>query len=191
MPNQTWAAVDAALAVGCRGLPGGSSLAQLLEEHRGICNPARLPALIEDEILAWADAHRKRTGRWPTARSGGVAEAPGETWLAVATALADGKRRLPGGDSLSRLLVRARGWRNKQALPSLTREQIRRWVRAHHRRTGAWPTRESGAVSNAPGETWNAIDIGLKRGRRGLPGGSSLSRVVGECRGGSEPTLCG
>ena len=34
-PGETWGAVDAALRQGTRGLPGGSSLPQLLTEYRG------------------------------------------------------------------------------------------------------------------------------------------------------------
>lgn len=182
VPGQTWGAVDTALSIGVRGLPGGSSLACLLEEHRGVRNPMRLPDYTPGQILGWADDHKNRTGRWPTGRSGPIPEAPGETWLAVATALAAGKRGLPGGDSLARLLVRERGWRNKQAAPRLTVTRIRAWVVAHRRRTGAWPTRDSGPIVGAAGETWTAADIGLKRGQRGLPGGSSLSQVVRACR---------
>lgn len=182
VPGQTWSAIDIALSVGVRGLPGGSSLAQLLAEKRGVRNHMRLPDYTLPTILRWADAHRDRTGRWPTARSGPIPEAPGETWLAVESALTMGKRGLPGGDSIARLLVRERGWRNKQAAPRLTVATIRRWVIAHHRRTGAWPTRESGAIADAPGETWCAADLGLKCGQRGLPGGSSLAQVVRACR---------
>jgi hypothetical protein len=64
------------------------------------------PPLSEAQILAWADAHRRRTGRWPSAATGPVREAPGLTWLAVNGALSKGLRGLPGGDSLARLLVR-------------------------------------------------------------------------------------
>jgi hypothetical protein len=145
-------------------------------------NHMALADLTVEQILVWADAHHKRTGHWPTARCGPISGAPGETWLAVETALVGGKRGLPGGDSISRLLVRQRGWRNKQALPSLSVKQIWGWVMAHFRRTGQWPTRASGAVTEAPGETWCAADLGLKRGQRGLPGGSSLSKLVRECR---------
>jgi hypothetical protein len=60
-------------------------------------------------ILAWADDHKARTGRWPSAGSGPVGGTPGETWAAVNSALADGRRGLSGGDSLSRLLKRERG----------------------------------------------------------------------------------
>jgi hypothetical protein len=77
------------------------------------------PPLSAAQILAWADAHRRRTGRWPSAASGPVREAPGLTWLAVNGALSKGLRGLPRGDSLARLLVRhgrspglwgSRGW---------------------------------------------------------------------------------
>jgi hypothetical protein len=60
------------------------------------------------QILRWAGAHRRRTGDWPSARSGPVAGAPGLTWRAVDAALAEGCRGLPGGDSLARLLRRER-----------------------------------------------------------------------------------
>jgi hypothetical protein len=68
-------------------------------------------SLSEAQILAWADAHHAQTGKWPTAASGPVAGAPGETWAAVNQALAYGSRELPGGDSLARLLAENRGKR--------------------------------------------------------------------------------
>jgi hypothetical protein len=57
-------------------------------------------------ILAWADAYHARTGAWPSAYSGLVEGAPGETWRAIDCALHYGRRGLPGADSLSRLLRR-------------------------------------------------------------------------------------
>jgi hypothetical protein len=75
----------------------------------------RKPPLTEAQILAWADAHYERTGRWPAARSGPIPEVPGEVWTNIESALYDGHRGLPGGDSLARLLNRHRkrrehGW---------------------------------------------------------------------------------
>jgi hypothetical protein len=58
------------------------------------------------QILAWADAHHAHNGRWPSAISGPVSEAPGESWQAIDSALHRGWRGLPGSDSLARLLVR-------------------------------------------------------------------------------------
>ena len=85
-PGDTWRNVSDALYVGYRHMKGGSSLAQLLAERRGVPNRARRSTLTFSDILAWADAFHARTGRWPTSRSGPVAEAPGETWGAIHSA---------------------------------------------------------------------------------------------------------
>jgi hypothetical protein len=58
-------------------------------------------------ILAWADAHHARTGRWPSCTAGRVRGAPGEKWVNVDFALARASRGLPGGDTLLRLLRRS------------------------------------------------------------------------------------
>src|SRR5262249_28755033 len=130
----------------------------------------------------WADAHHARTGGWPGGKGGPIAEAPGETWRGVEQALLAGLRGLPGGDTLARVLARHRGKRNRKALPALEVEQVREWAIAHFRRTGGWPTRKTGSIADAPGETWAAVELALYRGQRGMPGGSSLARVVRECR---------
>ncbi|MDB5307939.1 MAG: hypothetical protein JWO38_2141 [Gemmataceae bacterium] len=179
--------MDASLLVGCRGLPGGSSLARLLHADRGVRNPAAVARLEHWEILIWADAYHDRTGRWPTAASGPIPEAPGERWAAVDAALRSGTRGLPGGDSLARLLARRRGARNHADRPPLTTAQILAWADAHYRRTGDWPTAGSGAVADAPGETWCAVAHALRDGRRGLPGGSSLARLLEAERGVRDP----
>jgi hypothetical protein len=141
------------------------------------------------QILRWADAHHKRTGRWPSSRSGPIPEAAGETWCAVASALANGCRGLDAGRSLPRLLAEHRGHRNKAALPRLSEALILRWADAHHRRAGAWPQATSGPVTDAPGEHWQAIASALLRGWRGLPGGDSLARLL--VRHGRTPGLWG
>jgi hypothetical protein len=182
-PEETWSAVDAALRDGKRGLAIGSSLARLLAEKRGVRNSKDLSPLTPEQILAWADAHFRRTGKWPTSEAGPVVEAPGETWLRVSTALQKGQRGLPGGSSLARLLEAERGVRNEKNLPPYTAEQILTWADAHHRRTGRWPTVKSGPIEEAPGETWMAVQSALDQGKRGLPGGSSLARLLEKHRG--------
>jgi hypothetical protein len=67
--------------------------------------------------------------------------------------------------------------------PPLTIAQILAWAEAHFRRTGAWPTTGSGPVRGARGEWWRAIDLALRRGHRGLPGGDSLGRLLHRLRG--------
>jgi hypothetical protein len=68
--------------------------------HRG-----RRPTLTAEQILAWADAHYGRTGKWPNLYTGPVADAPGENWSAIDYALRRGHRGLPGDSSLSWLLA--------------------------------------------------------------------------------------
>jgi hypothetical protein len=108
-PEESWNAVDAALRYGFRGLCGGSSLAKLLAECRYKRNHKALQPLSYKKILAWADSHFERTGKWPTEKSGPVQEQPTETWQAIASALRCGGRGLPGGSSLTLLLARKRG----------------------------------------------------------------------------------
>ncbi len=181
-PDELWIAIGNALAQGFRGLPGGTTLARLLEERRGRRNRSNLPSLTVRQILGWADAHVCRTGLWPTVHSGPIEDAPGESWCAVNQSLIDGFRGLPGGSSLPRLLQEHRGRRNKRNLPSLRVTQIRDWADAHFRRTGRWPTARSGMIEDARGETWCAVNAALACGLRGLPGGSSLARLLDKHR---------
>jgi hypothetical protein len=181
-PGEKWSAVDAALRTGRRGLPGGFSLAQLLAREKGARNHLDLPRLTEDQILAWADAHHRQTGAWPTAKSGIIPDSGREKWSAVDTALLAGLRGLPGGSSLARLLARHRGFRNIKDLPPFTEDQILAWADAHHRQTGDWPTERSGPVLSAPGETWMAVTMALSYGRRGLPGGITLPQLLADKR---------
>ena len=178
VPSETWSTINAALKDGRRGVPGGSSLARLLVEHRGREALNGPPTLIVERILAWADAYHTAHGRWPIEDSGAVAEAPSETWNIITMALSQGTRGLPGGSSLARLLAEHRGARNPKALPRLSIDQILAWADAHHAATGDWPSAQSGAVRDAPGETWAAINTSLWAGLRGLPGDSSLPRLL-------------
>src|SRR6266478_1607870 len=68
--GETWRSMDNALRYGLRGLPGGSSLALFLAEHRGARNRTSLPPPSLKLILAWAEKHHERTGRWPHMYSG-------------------------------------------------------------------------------------------------------------------------
>ncbi len=181
-PGETWNAVHKALCNGRRGLSGGSTLARFLEAQRGVRNHLAAPPLTADLILGWADAHRALKGDWPNRSSGVITGHPDETWAAMDAALAAGSRGLPGGDSLPRLLERERGVRNTHNLPPLTVEQIRSWAEAHKRRTGRWPVVKSGPIHDAPGETWASVNQALMLGRRGLPAGLSVYRVLAGCR---------
>jgi hypothetical protein len=110
-PGESWLALDRALRRGARGLPEGEGLAGLLQRKRGVRNKQNLPSLTEEQIVAWALAHRRRTGTWPAKSSGAIHGAPGEKWVNLNNALYCGLRGLPGGDSLARLLARRVGGR--------------------------------------------------------------------------------
>jgi hypothetical protein len=84
------------------GVPSASSLDRIA---------ACKPDLTVAQILAWADDHKRRMGRWPRHSSGRV-KPPDETWLAINMALTRGNCGLPGGSSLAKVLDRHRGVRN-------------------------------------------------------------------------------
>jgi hypothetical protein len=177
-PGESWSAICACVRHGGRGLPGGSTLAQLLKKHRSVIRPLRRSALSIGQILAWADAHHAATGKWPTIQSGPVRGAlDNSTWSSIHFALTDGHRGLPGGVSLKRLLrtLRPLG-------PMLSIEQILAWADAHHEATGVWPTESSGDIPGAPVKNWASIALLLQIGGRGLPGGQSLAGVIAEYR---------
>jgi hypothetical protein len=152
--------------------------------------PGEHPPLTEAQILKWAARTQKQTGSWPKVHSEAISGAPGETWSAVDDALRHGLRGLPGGSSLALLLVQRRGVRSKMHLPRLTLRDIRRWARAHRQRSGKWPTVDSGPIPEAPGENWRAINLALYNGHRGLPGDSSLAKLLKQGRRGIRAVRC-
>jgi hypothetical protein len=180
--DESWLAINVALGRGNRGLPGGSSLANLLYEHRGVRNLKNLPRLNEPQIIRWARASFKRTGKWPMLHAGAVADAPGETWFAIDWALRRGQRGLPGGSSLADVLAVHGIKRNPKRLPPLTADQILIWADAYFRGKGGWPLGRSGPIAESPTESWSGIDTALRHGLRGLRGESSLPAFLNKHR---------
>ena len=180
--DENWRNIDAALRRGWRTLPRWT-LAKMLAVHRNRRHQGDLPQLREGQIVKWADAWRKKTGRYPTRNSGLIPGLNDETWARLNTALVVGHRGLKGGSSLARLLAEYRDVRNVQARPKLTITQVLDWCDRHHRRTGMWPNEESGVIVEAPDHNWKGVSGALRRGLRGLPGGSSLARLLANRRG--------
>src|SRR5438552_6473443 len=135
---------------------------------------ARKPELSIDQVVAWADAYHARSGRWPGQKSGRIPGSLGENWGAVNNALHMGLRGLPKGLSITRVLAEHRGVRNPKDLPPLSVPQVLAWADAYHARTGQWPQKDYGHISEAPAETWLAVDKALQQGKRGLPPDLSL-----------------
>ena len=176
--DETWFALDRTLSQGHRGLSGGSSLSRLLAKHRGVRNIQALPTLTIKQVLAWADVHKKQTGKWPNASSGPVQGTRDETWMAISEALRRGGRGLPGGLSLARLLVKERGARNQTNIPRLSKRRVLQWAKAYHEVVGSWPTYRSEFNPASPDDTWSAIDEALRQGLRGLKGGLTIAKLL-------------
>jgi hypothetical protein len=81
-------------------------------------------------------------------------------------------------------------WRRKRPpryrRPDLTVARILTWADDYHRRNGRWPRHSSGRIRPFD-ETWHAINMALTRGHRGLPGGSSLAKLLAAERGVRNP----
>src|SRR5262249_25485730 len=146
------------------------------------------PELTVEQVLAWADAYHKTHGRWPHA---GIRQripgASGATWATIQKLLQNGSRGLPPGMTLRRILVMYRGPDARNGPPRLTVEQILRWADAYQQEHGRWPGTQSGTVAGSASETWLQISVALRLGRRGLPGGTSLGRLLAERRGVRNP----
>ncbi len=176
--GENWKAINAALRAGSRGLPGGTTLAQLLHAKRGVVNRLDQSTLTIQQILKWADAHHKRTGEWPTRNSGAVKGAGSENWSAIHEAIRHGRRGMRGGSSLPRLLAKHRSRPYRKRGGRLTIKQILGWAKRHHKRNDRWPTKGSGKVIGTKDEQWGTIDAALKGGFRGMAGGTSLSQLL-------------
>ncbi len=76
--------------------------------------------------------------------------------------------------------VHRRGVGREGGRPALTLGQVGEWADAYREAEGRWPGARSGPVPGGAGVTWNAIDTALRKGARGLPGGSSLARMLAD-----------
>lgn len=102
--NENWRSIDNALRYGLRGIKERISLSDLMTQHRG--QDYELPTngdLSICKIFEWADQHYRQLGKWPSARSRVVSDAPHERWSTIDEALRLGSHGLPGGLSLSKL----------------------------------------------------------------------------------------
>ncbi len=181
--TETWAMVRYALAKGTRGLPGDTSLSRLLAKHRGVRIQSDRPRLTMRQIVQWADEHHARTGKWPTVRSGTIPNSDGDTWVAVQGALQHGGRGLPAGLTIPQVLGKYRNVPNPKKAQRLTLKQILQWADQHHKRTGEWPRIRSGAIPRVNWIDWMGVNRALYLGIRGLPGDSSLAKLLGQRRG--------
>jgi hypothetical protein len=60
----------------------------------------------------------------------------------------------------------------------LSEEASLGWARTYREAKGRWPGAYSSPEHLPQGESWKQLDASLRHGWRGLPGGSSLSRLL-------------
>lgn len=186
-PGESWDKINRYLQSGNRGLPRGRSLSRLILDARGVKVYGGPLRLSEEMILAWADAFFKKNGFWPSSKGKyPVPGAPHESWKKINAALRNGGRGLTERLTLFRFLQKHRkidarktGRPHHGGPALLTMKQIMAWAKAFRRKTGIWPHAAAGRVAGEDGLIWANIDAALRGGLRGLPGGTSLSRLFG------------
>ncbi len=142
------------------------------------------PLLSERQILGWADAFFEKHGDWPLYYSGSIAGTPGETWDHINLALQRGLRGLRRGQSLSRLLLKAKGVKVYGGPNRLTEQQILGWADAFFKTYGVWPrVADTEPIAGSKGETWRRIDGALRSAGRGLPEKTTLFGLLQKHRG--------
>ena len=176
--REHWNAVSSALYLGFRGLPGGCTLAQFLLEKRGVRNKNMRTRVSIGAVLKWADEHHARHGVWPKRCSGEIPDSGGGTWARVDMELRRGVRNLRDGTTLFQFLVKRRGINMGGRPPRLSVEQVFFWADQYFAAHGSWPNMRSGIIPNSRGHTWRRLEMNLRRGTRGLPGGTTLGRLL-------------
>jgi len=154
----------------------------MLKENRERIKGPR-PPLNEGLILSWADVYFQKNGTWPSVTSGSVDGHADEVWGNIDGALQKGHRGLPSGSSLATLLKERRGKLIKCVRPRITVDEVLLWADYHLATYGIYPKQSSGIVDLAPTVTWHAVDVAIRNGIVGLPGGSSLPRLLQTYRG--------
>jgi len=143
----------------------------------------RWPTLTRERILGLAGEYYERHGKWPTRNSGKISSDGADTWSGFEQCLSKGRRGLPGGSSLRAFLVEEGLVPPAEIKADFNADQILVWSDAYYARTQTWPNTASGSIPESPGDTWERLDKALRRGQRGLEGGTSLSRLLKEQRG--------
>ena len=174
--GQTWVSIDSCLRYGCRGLPGGNSWRGCLRNtvvsvpdkgrvypmSRFWRGPTRTLPLRENGLLNHPDRSQVR------GRLGVPSPLP---WRGPVAGYDEGThwRDCWRSGAVCGTTSAFRNWLSSGYLA---------WAEAHHKATGRWPACRSGPIAQSSAETWMAIEQALRKGSRGLPGGSSLAKLL-------------
>lgn len=166
----TWCAINSLLDRGGRGLPGGTSLAELRRKITGEQYSRKFEQLSEECIWKWMQEYKEMNGKYPVQNE--RSECPdGSKWIAINASLRQGSRGLPGGSSLQILRIKMTGESQK----ILSEEAIWKWMQDYFVNYGDWP--RSNSKDRVEGMTWDAVNKSMKKGRWGLVAGSSLMKL--------------
>jgi len=174
--QDTWGAINSALYIGRRGLPGGSSL---IREARKLGLSEMKPDFTLPMVRKAIRAFYKEHGRPPFLHEEATKYIGfSENWKNVNWALVRGSRGLPGGSSLTDVSVQMGLKDPSIKKPDLTLPMIHEAMRKFDKTHGHRPRPQDGDASIHFGypETWSAVDTALLKGSRGLVGGSSLTK---------------
>jgi len=185
--KDSWAAISAALRDGLRGLPGGASLAQLLDKAGLKTNSAdrSYPSLKKMKKVA-EEFRELNNGNLPSRESGAFPNYLDLTWGTIDAALKRGAV-IEGTDanSIADLWTKEFGYRNVNNLPDLSEDQILEWCDRFKERSGGqnFPSNNSESIEEMGTETFMTIDTALRVDRRSLKGYGSLANLLFEKRG--------
>ncbi len=185
----SWLAIDEALRVGVRGLPGGSSLSKERLALIGSRSRKQLTAAsVKDAILA----HHAATGAWPNESTAGATPGVAHSWSYLRAVVRKGTL-FPNGYTFSKLVRELRGLSPSKG--KITIDSVEDAIRAFQvANDGKWSSLATkGAVPitsrDGPTLTWQTLDVYLARGLAGLPKVGddgrplTLAKVVARLRG--------
>lgn len=172
-----WRGVETAAAKG-REMPEWKSSGLSFLRNTKDASAIRKSDLTEDMIVEAMKEYYNQNGKYPSVRSGDASEyfKDNETWSGIHECIRYGSRGLPGGSSLSKLKKKHFDIKEKERL---TEGMIVKAIEKYYDQNGRYPSKGDGDASEyfKDNETWRGINACLKQGNRGLPGGSSLSKL--------------
>ena len=157
----------------------GSKMKQFAKRLQDAISQPLTIAEIRDEI--WT--HYEDNGKWPSTVDTYI-ERFGCTWGVLNVNLVTGYRGLPGGSSLSNEVVETKKLHGIEVVPQmdLTLDRIGESIEAFFHERGCFPSLTTDECAAGLGIKWRSVDIYLRTGQRGLPGGSSLPIEVDNIR---------
>jgi hypothetical protein len=153
------------------------SLVNLLFLERDVRHHLKRNKLTIYQIIEWAKDHFEKTNEWPTYKSGKVLAEPSEKWSSIRSNLVHGGRGLPKGLSIEKVLFDELGVIGVRSGKQLTEQRVHSLALMHYEKIGSYPTESSDWILEGK-DSWPAISFALNYGFRGLPGGSSLAKLL-------------